>query len=72
MHMKESKSISEYFFVVSYQLKRKSEKLEDVRIMEKILRSLDLKFEHIFVTVEETQRSRDYDNRATLGIFASL
>ena len=54
--MKGGETVSDYFsrvLAVSNQLKRNGEKLEDVRIMEKILRSLDPKFEHI--TIEETK-----------------
>jgi len=58
LHMKELESIFNYFsriLVVSNQLKRNGEKLEDVKIMENILRLLDPKFEHIVVTIEETK-----------------
>ena len=60
--MKASKSISDYFtwvLTVSNQLKRNGEKLENTRIIEKILRSLDPKFELIIVMIEETKNLVD-------------
>ena len=58
LHMKVSQSVSGYFsrvLAVSNQLKRNGAKLEDVTIMENILRSLDQKFEFIVMTIEENK-----------------
>ena len=70
LHMKGGETVSNYFFrvlAVSNQLKRNGEKLEDVRIMEKILRLLELKFEHIIVTIEETKDLEEMKIEQLLG-----
>ena len=57
-HIKEPESISDYFsrvLVVSNQLRRNGEKIEDVEIIEKMLLSLNLRFELIVVTIKETK-----------------
>ena len=44
-----------YLLTVTNQLKRNGEKPDDVKIMEKILRSIDSKFDHTIAIFEETK-----------------
>jgi hypothetical protein len=58
LRMKSSESISEYYarvMLVTNQIRRNGEALTETRVIEKILRSLDPRFNFIVVTLEELQ-----------------
>jgi hypothetical protein len=58
LHMLESKNISEYFakvLAIYNQMKRYGEKMEETRVVEKILHSQQKKFYYVVVAIEESQ-----------------
>ena len=71
-HMKDGESVSDYFLrllVIVNGLKRNNEKVDDIRVVKKVLRSLSSKFEHVVVAIKE---SKNLENPTIEELLGSL
>jgi hypothetical protein len=70
VHMNKGENVSNYYsrlLVIVNEMKRNGEKLEEVRVMEKILRSLTHKFEHVVMAIEESKYLETISAEELLG-----
>ncbi|XP_042396441.1 uncharacterized protein LOC121986542 [Zingiber officinale] len=72
LEMKESKSVLDYFtrvLVIVNQLRRNGDDIEDSRVLEKILRSLEPKYAYVVVVIKE---SKDVKEMKVQELLSSL
>ena len=74
LKMKESESVEEFYnrtISVANQLLINGEEISDKRIIEKILRSMTRKFEHVIVAIEESKDLNTFSLEELLGSLQS-
>jgi len=70
LNKESNETVSDYFTkVISlvHQMRRNGENIDHVRVMEKILRSIDLKFDHVVVAIEESKNLKDLTVEELMG-----
>jgi hypothetical protein len=69
-HINEGENVFDYYsllHVIANEIKRNGKKIEYVRVMEKILQSLTLKFEHMVMAIEESKDLETISAKELLG-----
>lgn len=72
LHMKQRESVDEYFsrtLIIANKMRIHGDKLEDVAVVEKILRSMSSKFDYVVSSIEE---SKDIDTLSIDALQSSL
>jgi transcriptional regulator with GAF, ATPase, and Fis domain len=70
LNKESNETVSDYFTkVISlvHQMRKNGENINHVRVMEKILRSIDLKFDHVVVAIEESKNLKDLTVEELIG-----
>ena len=65
-----NETVSDYFtkvISVVHQMRKNGENSDDVRVMEKISRSLDSKFDHVVIAIEESKNLEDLTVEELMG-----
>ena len=68
--MRDEEKISDYYsqlLLIVNKIRRNGEKMEDIRVMEKLIQSLTSKFEYMVVAIEESNNLEEISIQELLG-----